>query len=444
MAAPQTPSEGILKNGQKVRSAASGQEHAIQQFVAHGGQGEVYKMAPSGKTEMALKWYPNLAVVSPKQREIVKHLVDTPPPSPAFVWPIDIAEIKGLQSWGYLMPWIPNRFVAAADIMFMRKAASFRSLFRAAFIISTAFRYLHAKGYCYRDLNHKNAVIDPVNGDALVCDCDNVAFDGQDILVFHEYFAAPESWKQKIAPNWNTDIWGLAVFLFWLLVHHHPMIGRLEYAFSQMNQGEGYCLANPLFIFHPQDARNAPHPGEQLVPLVFWPRLPDWIHRLFIRTFTEGIGTPSKRVKESEWQEGTLRAYDAIINCAKCNHENFYDSDKARKASGKIPCINCGETLVLPPRVRLNKQDHHMVMLTPDRQLFPHHTEQRLYDLSSPTARVVTHSDGMRFALLNLSHEKWVAGLPDGSCRDVPPQQTIELTDRMAINFGKAKGEVRL
>jgi eukaryotic-like serine/threonine-protein kinase len=448
MAASPNQLGASLKSGTKLRAFFSQREYSIDHWVGVGGQGEVYKLAKIGETELALKWYSDRNALSPPDRKYVELIVRKEAPNRAFVWPVDLVELQASKSWGYLMPWIPTPpFYHPAQIVNQTVATSFRALFRAAFLLSTAMRDLHAKGYCYRDLNLGNAKIDPANGNVLVCDCDNVAFCGIDIAVFHPFFVAPECLPPlSIKPNWNTDLYGLAIFLFWILVHQHPLIGSVELQFNDAAQAVVFCMTNPLFIFHPDDHRNAPHPEVHNAALVYWRRIPEWVKSLFLQTFTEGLLDPPKRATEAEWQKATLRAHDAILICAKCGQENFYDWKIAVELAGQVPCTNCSTALRMPPRMRLAGQNDQMVLLGSDATLFLHHTggPENHYDLSNPTGRVVLSSDGTRTGLLNLSAEKWVVTTEGSYPRDIPPRQTVELQNKMKIHFGKATGEIRV
>jgi hypothetical protein len=149
-------------------------------------------------------------------------------------------------------------------------------------------------------------------------------------------------------------------------------------------------------------------------------------------------------VRESEWRAVMVRLRDAIIYCSYCSLENFYDADKL-KATGGNPglCWSCAAQLMLPPRIRINKQ---VVMLNYDTQLFPHHIEDgRLYDFSKPVAAVTQHPTNKNlWGLKNLSQGKWVSTGTDGRISDIEPGRSISLNLGTKIQFGETEGEIRL
>lgn len=55
---------------------------------------------------------------------------------------------------------------------------SFRELITACSRWWGNFIQLHAKGFCYRDINFNNVFIDANTGDILICDNDNVDVNG--------------------------------------------------------------------------------------------------------------------------------------------------------------------------------------------------------------------------------------------------------------------------
>jgi len=88
--------------------------------------------------------------------------------------------------------------------------------------------------------------------------------------------------------------------------------------------------------------------------------------------------------------------------------------------------------------------DHQIVLLTPDKRLFPHHTERdRWYDFTAATAVMVQSPDRSGpWELCNLSTGAWRVTLPDHSTRTIDPHRTIALVPGMRIDFGARCAEV--
>lgn len=434
----------IFKPGDVVLTQTAQTPCKVERFLGGGGQGEVYK-ADLGGQKVALKWYfPRQA--TPEQRAALEMLVKMGPPNDKFLWPLDLTVAEGVPGFGYYMPLREPRFKGIVDLMKRRIEPTFRALAKAGFILADSYLQLHAKGLCYRDISFGNVFFDPDTGDTLICDNDNVAVDrGQQVGVLGTpRFMAPEVVRGEALPSTQTDLFSLAVLLFYMLMVHHPLEGKRETAIKcldlpAMNRLYG---TDPLFIFDPHDDSNRPVPGYHDNALAFWPIYPQFLRDLFTRAFTVGLHDPHARVRESEWRSAMVQLRDAIFYCARCGAENFYDGEMLRTAGKLSPCWACASELLLPPRIRIGKQ---LIMLNHDTRLYPHHVDDtRLYDFGTPIAEIVQNPKDPRiWGLKNLSTEKWVITRPDASTQDVEPGRSVTLQGGIRINFGAKEGEIR-
>jgi len=435
----------ILKPGQTVQTAA-GVPCKVGQFLGGGGQGEVYK-AKLGSQTVALKWY-FPAQATPEQRAALELLVKKGPPTTKFLWPLVLTQSPDVPGFGYIMPLRTPRYKGIVDLMKRRIEPTFRALATAGLQLADSYLALHAQGLCYRDISFGNVFFDPDTGEALICDNDNVAVDkeGESGVLGTPRFMAPEIVRGETKPGTETDLFSLAVLLFYMLVVHHPLEGKRELAIKcldlpAMNKLYG---TEPLFIYDPGDDSNRPVPGYHDNAIAFWPLYPQFLRDLFTEAFTVGLHDPHERIRESEWRGAMVRLRDSIVYCAHCGLENFYDADALQAAGGQPgDCWSCGAQIQLPPRVRIGKQ---IVMLNHDTQLFPHHVDdQRMYDFSQPVAEVVQHpKDPNIWGLKNLSDEKWVVTAADGAQKDVEPGRSVTLAVGVKVNFGQKEGEIRL
>jgi serine/threonine protein kinase len=259
-------------------------------------------------------------------------------------------------------------------------------------------------------------------------------------------FMAPEIVRGEAVPSIQTDLFSLAVLLFYMLFNHHPLEGAREadircFDLPAMTRLYG---AEPIFIFDPNDDRNRPLPGFHDNALAFWPIYPAFVRDLFVRAFTDGVRDPIHgRVRESEWRAALVRLRDSLLYCTQCGAENFYDVETMRLNGGQPGrCWSCNEPHRLPPRIRLGRE---IVMLNHDTQLFPHHLDDsQIYNFSEPVAQVIQHPRNPQiWGLQNLSKQKWVSTDRTGAIHDVLPGQTVTLASGVRLHFGRQEGEVR-
>jgi serine/threonine protein kinase len=436
----------LLKAKQKVRTESSGMECVVEQFLGGGGQGEVYRAGLGGKP-VALKWYfSNQA--TPPQRGALEVLVKSGPPTEKFLWPLELTAADGVPGFGYVMPLREAHYKGIVDMMKRRVEPTFRALATSGLELSHSYLQLHSRGLCYRDISFGNVFFDPVSGATVICDNDNVAVDGKTAggVLGTPRFMAPEVVRGDALPSTQTDLFSLAVLLFYMLIVHHPLEGRKEssikcFDLPAMNKIYG---TEPVFIFDPDNRSNEPVPGYHDNAIAFWPIYPQFLRDVFTRAFTQGIRDPQNgRVRESEWRAVMVRLRDSVLYC-RCGAENFYDAEALRASGGKpSPCWSCKKDIQLPTRIRIGKN---VVMLNYDTQLFPHHVDdQKMYDFSQPVAGMTQHPNNPSiWGLKNLSGEKWVSKAPDGTVRDVEPGRSVGLNVGTKILFGKAEGEIRV
>ena len=351
----------VLKTGQKVRTETTRAKCVVEKFLGSGGQGEVYRAVLNAKP-VALKWY-YPASATPDQQKALETLIKMGAPSDRFLWPIELATASATNGFGYVMPLRDPRFRSIVDLMKRRIEPSFRALATAGLELAHSYLQLHTKGLCYRDISFGNAFFDPDNGEILICDNDNVAVDNQSRSAVYgtPRFMAPEIVRGEATPGTQTDLFSLAVLLFYMFVMHHPLEGKKELAIKCLDLPAMKKLygTEPLFIFDPADDSNAPDPQYHRNALAFWTVYPRFLRDLFTKAFTEGIRDPQHgRVRESNWRSAMVRLRDSIIYCTHCNAENFHDMDEDNDH-----CWSCRRQLRLPPRVRIGKN---FVMLNHD------------------------------------------------------------------------------
>ena len=433
----------ILQPGTVIRTDSTQMVCEVGELLGDGAQGEVYRVNASGQA-LALKWYyPQAATAD--QRSVLERLVRKGPPNARFLWPLDLASSAAAGGFGYIMMLREPRYRGLVDLMKRRIDPSFRVLVTAGFHLADSFLQLHSKGLCYRDISFGNLFLDPNSGEILICDNDNVTVDGDTTvgILGTPRFMAPEVVRGTALPSTQTDLFSLAVLLFYLFMVHHPLEGRRELAIHSFDLPAMTELygTRPVFIFDPADESNRPVKGYHDNAIASWPIYPQFLRDLFCKAFVAGIRDPAHgRVREGEWRAAMVQLRDSIVYCQGCGAESFYERDWA--ATG-ARCWSCGAAIRLPFRIRIGRA---VVMLNHDTRLYPHHVDdQRLYDFSLSIAAVSRHpKDPDTWGLTNTSGEPWSYQAPgDPSPVEVPPGRSVTLVSGGRINFGKAAGEIR-
>jgi serine/threonine protein kinase len=435
----------LLKTNQIVVTETSRSPCRIEKFLGGGGQGEVYR-ADLGGRAVAVKWYFRRSA-TPQQRWLLEDLVRRPAPTSCFLWPIEMVSDAKTPGFGYVMGLRESRYKGIVDLMKRRIEPSFRALITAGIQLADSYFQLHSAGLCYRDISFGNVFFDPNSGDVLICDNDNVTINGgeQSGVLGTPKFMAPEVVRGEAVPSRDTDLYSLAVLLFYMLMVHHPLEGQRELQVKCMDLPAMNRLygTDPVFIFDPKNDTNRPDPKFHRNAIEYWSVYPETVRELFTRSFTAGLRNPQQgRVKETEWRSTMLQLRDLIAYCQHCQVENFFDAHFDDVDGSGQSCWACRDVLRWPFRLRIDKR--YLVMLNHDTTLYPHHLDSTLnHDHSKPVATISRHpTEPDTWGLKNLSSTKWVVTNSMGMLTDIPPGKNVRLDRGITIRFGSTTGEI--
>lgn len=432
--------DGQLKAGTLLTSESSNRYKVIS-LLGAGGQGEVYNVECNGR-HYALKWYFK-HMATKNQKSILDNLIAKGAPDSSFLWPKDLIFDHYGESFGYVMPLRPKNFKSIVDMMKRRAEPSFLVLCKAAYNLTNGYQKLHEQGYSYRDISFSNMFFDADTGDVLICDNDNVSANGIDNSSVYgtPRFMAPEIVLGQAKPSRNTDLYSLAVLLFYMFMMGHPLEGKLEAEIRCMDIHAMNKLygKNPIFIFDPNDKSNRPVKGYQDNVIIYWDLYPQAIRDLFIRSFTIGLTAPNKRVTEKEWLDAFANLICGIVLCPKCGAEVFFDAQKHDDGSIQS-CWNCATIVPMPASLVIGKS---RVVLQEGAKLYAHHIYGN-YDMNTVVGSVVQNPRNPNlWGIHNESSENWTYIKPDGLQIPVAVGKSAAIAKGVHINFGPIIGEFK-
>ena len=428
----------MITEGSIVR-LTDGRAGTLGRFIGEGGQGVVHEVTIVGEKEpRALKWYFD-TTGTPAQRESIAFLVERGAPDERFLWPDSIATAEGQQSFGYVMDLRPDRFVGLADLLTGKIDMNFTKICTMCIELTSSFLALHNDGLCYRDISFGNVFFDPRDGSPLICDNDNVGIEGASTsaVLGTRRFMAPEIVRGESMPTSRTDLFSLAVLLFYILMVGHPLVGRRELEFPCWDERAEFEMfgRHPVFIFHPHDRSNAAVPEHHEAVLQYWPMYPLRVHRLFARAFTEGLDpSGDSRVRESEWRVALAALRDSVRHCQSCGCEAFWTPER-----GDRPCWNCGNESAPPIVLELNG---YRLVLNAGTLVTGHHLRSD-YRYDDVLAEVVASpTDPTVWGLRNHSDRVWSAWFPDGQTHKIACGQALSLVPDAEVMIGDTPGRL--
>ena len=417
----------MLSKGQQLKTI-SGDEITIKEFIAKGGQGEVYKVDYKGE-EKALKWFEELKANKHAKLfyENIKNNIERGKPSNEFLWPLEITECQD-NTFGYIMDLIPSGYYNITEFMLCHvRFKSYLVVIDACLKIVSALRELHNRGYSYQDINDGNFFINPENGDLLICDNDNVAPDKVETgIIGKPRYLAPEIVLGKSKPNVFTDRFSMAILLYMLFFINHPLEGKisLENALTPELKKQIYGT-EPIFIMNPNDKRNGPDPVAHKNSIMVWKCLPSYMKDIFIKAFSkESFEKPNSRPKEIDWLKALTRFRSEIISCS-CGNEVFTENGESRI------CDNCGKEIQIP--LKLEFKDYSIPAISNNNiyrcQLGVCDPKEALNIVAS----VVMDKDANELCISNKTSNAWDTVTPSGEHKTVSPNDKIALEDGMTF-----------
>ena len=434
--------EGQLKSGTLLTSESSN-KYKVVSLLGAGGQGEVYDVECGGK-HYALKWYfKNMATKN--QKKILDNLIANGSPDTSFLWPQDLIFKSFGESFGYIMPLRPKNYKSIVDMMKRRAEPSFYALCKAAYNLTNGYQKLHAMGYSYRDISFGNLFFDPDNGDVLICDNDNVSANGIDDASVYgtPRFMAPEIVLGKAKPSRNTDLFSLAVLLFYMFMLGHPLEGKLEADIKCMDIHAMNKLygTDPVFVYDPINKSNRPVKGYQDNVKIYWEGgiYPKALYDLFTDSFTTGINHPNKRITEKQWLNVFANMISGIVNCSNCGAEVFFDENKVNLQVAHT-CWNDGTAVKMPASLVIDKS---RILLQKNAKLYSHHINSD-YNMAKVVGSVVQNpTNPSLWGVRNDGTDNWTYIKPDGIQIPIPPGKSAAIAKGVKINFGKSTGEFK-
>jgi eukaryotic-like serine/threonine-protein kinase len=431
----------LSRAGQALRTQ-SGAAVVVGNKVSEDSQGGVYR-ARAGDTWLAVRWI-RPGTGSDTIRQWITDLIRRGrPPHPGFMWPLDLVSSDQVPGFGYIMPLLEPRFTPLISVLGDPRPPSFRVTAAIGRELADAFEALHACGLCYRDALPGNFLVDRDTGELAIIGVDNFGLDGEQAQVVGSWlYSAPELLRGEVFPSAVTDLHSLAVILFYLLMHGHPLLGRRTDAYydseasTYMPEDEllmGSVGLRPLFIFDPDDRSNRPRPED--IVSAWWPVYPQAVRGLFTRAFTSGLRDASLkgRVPEGAWRRALLRLHDSASTCANCGASVCYDLEQPGQR-----CWHCDKILPSPATLEVPGG---ILVLSEGAIVNSHHLHQDRH-YRSACATVEQHPGQSDCAMLrNLTDRTWTV-VPDGEepgqvgpglCLPVRPMQ---------VDFGGVEGRI--
>lgn len=409
----------ILKENVSIK-LTDGRKVKVGKLLGEGAQGSVFKATVDG-IDYALKWYKQC----PSEKFITNlaHNVAEGAPSSQFLWPVGVTRyLKG--SMGYLMPLRPEGFYEFSKFRLAKvRFASLRAIINAAIETCTAFKYLHAKGLSFQDINDGGFFINPNDGHVLICDCDNVFPHGDNSGILGKArYTAPEIVKGERMPDSYSDRFSMCVMLFMFFCLDHPFEGLNVVRRPCMTEAIERCVFGDeiCFIFDSNDTRNRPVRNIHRNAIALWKMVPESIKAAFLEEFShERILKPESRRTEMQWIDIFSQVRDKLTLCPKCGDEIVAD--------GISKCLNPACNATCLPALSMISGNRKIPMLNGSLIYLTDHSSAAGAVLSKP-------GEPSKVLIKNLSAKNWSVTTPSGRTIEVVPGSFMPVRSNLQIS----------
>ena len=429
-----------------------------------GGQGVAYKAKEvKKKRECVVKYYHE--ITPPEFNKNLEKIIAMGNPHEAFIWPQKMLPPRKNGSIGFVMELYDNQVYKKFEDVAIYRNATFKSRrvqLNALIELVSAFEALHAKGYCFQDINEGAIVFDVERGRVKICDCENVAPIGERVPIGYNSkgekmfmqgfprYKAPEVEIREMFPDQYTDRYSLAVMIFMILTMCHPLEGKKRFSYNPEGIVDGNVKkdiygANPIFVFDDNNATNRPDPKEDADAIKIWPAIPSFIKDLFKKAFCQGLPSKGKydeikrvercnRPTEKQWREAFIKWMDMLVGCKKCNVSFVADIDPRTMALNSV-CPTCGFNNDHDyPRMKVYRRNVHKrtVLLVPERDV-PKGTITDTNDID-PAIEVLKGRRPGIHGIKNVTAANWTCYLGQNSVA-LKPNDFVRLQTGMKIAF---------
>lgn len=311
---------------------------------------------------------------------------------------------------------------------------NFMNCITAALHICNGFRTLHIHGYSYQDLNEGNFFINPLSGDVLICDNDNVVANGRNLGVSGKVrYMAPEVVNGR-KPDIQSDCLSLAIVLYRLFMIDHPFEGKNTLVPCLTPEKEKELFGSKaVFCFDESNPINRPHPDEHPNSLAFWEYMPNSLKSMFRRALSnEYLNIPSKRIRDKEWKELFLQLRRDLVICPapprdKKDHDFMTDGEASK-------CLLCKKPTSTQCLFKF-REDGTIYRFFRHKKLF---LGDSFIPVGYGLTRKKTDGQTLEIAIRNDSPNTWTVITASKKMKSVNPGEIMPLRTGMEITFSNS------
>jgi hypothetical protein len=330
---------------------------------------------------------------------------------------------------GYIVEYDEEHIPKRRTIKFKNMDA----MITASIKISEAFLRLNQKQEHFYSFYDENLLVNINNGDILLDISNSISKHGNTLHVDrHCIYLAPEVLSGSVKPNANSDNHILAVLLFRIFLHDHPLEGKSVIDDVSLDSDETikYYSEQAVFNLDPEDASNRPVRGVHFTVLSMWEKYPQYLRDAFKTSFCENLFSLDSRYSPEDWLKVLLHLKSDLLTCI-CGRTDFsFLYEMTEEAFFK--CQRCGSKY---HSLYFKRRDF-SVPIFDSNDIYTTFLKDNVTDCKEVMGTVIENKIHTNlFGLKNVSNIEWKCSLSNGESRNIKPSEVLPIFPNTQIDF---------
>jgi hypothetical protein len=313
------------------------------------------------------------------------------------------------------------------------KFKNINAIVNTAINVAKIFNDLNSKNNFFYSFYEEDLLVNIENGDVLLDISNAITRKDKEFTINKGcIYLAPELLNETTQPNQYTDSHTLAVLLFRIFFHNHPLEGKKvvsDLSLDFKNQIK-YYSDEAKFIYDRNDSSNKPVRGVHFAVLSMWEKYPEYIREAFVYSLGDKLFSPEERYTPLQWLDVLLHLESDILPCV-CGRVDFSFLYKLTSETF-FECQKC------------NSQ-YHSIYFKKKKYRIPVYEGNKVYatflkDNPKPYNDVIgvvqenkIHSNV--FGLINVSKNSWNCTVKNGEFKTINPNSVLPIFQHFNLDY---------
>jgi hypothetical protein len=330
---------------------------------------------------------------------------------------------------GYIVEYDEEHIPRRRSIKFKNMNA----MVTAAIKISEAFLKLKEKLEHFYSFYDENLLVNITTGDILLDISNSISKQGNVLHVDRQcVYLAPEVLSGSVKPNPNSDNHILAVLLFRIFLHDHPLEGKSVIDDTSLDVEETikYYSEQAVFVLDPEDDSNRPVRGVHFTVLSMWDKYPQYLKDAFTKAFCDNLFSFDFRYSPEDWLKILMHLKSDLLNCI-CGRVDFsFLYEMTQEAFYK--CQRCGSKY---HSLYFKRRDY-SIPIFDNNNIYATFLKDKISSYDEVMGTVIENKiHNNLFGLKNVSTIDWKCQLPNGESKDIRPDEVLPIFANTQIDF---------